>query len=273
MSDAIHDTVRRLTAANSAHEIAVAYRDLDTGDEVLVDADTPMHAASTMKVPVMIELYRRADAGERALDSTVRLQNEFASIVDGSKYSLTTEDDSDDSLYDKIGTDVTLRELDDRMIRRSSNLATNVLIEILDAKRVQATTDALGAPGMKVLRGVEDGKAYRAGLSNSTTARALMELMAAIAARRAASPASCDAMIEVLRGQEFDDLIPQGLPPGTDIAHKTGWITAIHHDAAIVDPHGDKPWILVVLTRGFADKAESAAAIAEVARVISARRG
>jgi beta-lactamase class A len=239
---------------------------------VLVNADDVVHAASTMKVPVMLELYRQVDAAERSLEDEVLLENRFASIVDGSSYSLDPADDSDSDLYAKVGEGVTVGELMHRMIARSSNLATNALIELVDAGRIQQTIERLGTTRMQVLRGVEDGKAFRQGLNNTATARDLMIVMAAIARGDAASAMACAAMVDVLAAQEFNDLIPAGLPPGTKVAHKTGWITGIRHDAAIVYPADGEPYVLVVLTRGFEDPAAAARAIAGIAGIVHEHR-
>src|SRR5205085_3110223 len=171
------------------------------------------------------ELFRQIDAHQLSLDQRVLLKNEFKSIVDGSAYTLDPGSDSDSSAYTLVGTRVTVRELIDRMITRSSNLATNALIELVDARRANATAHELGATNIRVLRGVEDNKAFRAGMNNTTTARDLAVLLEAIETGRAASRASCDAMREVLLHQEFNDEIPAGLPRGIPVAHKTGWIT------------------------------------------------
>jgi beta-lactamase class A len=264
--------LRAFVAAQKPAVVAIAYHDLETGRERFVNADVVMHAASTMKIPVMIEAFRRADAGELVLDKEIVLRNEFKSIVDGSPYSLQPEDDSDTELYAHIGKPITIRELVRRMIESSSNLATNVLIDLLDAKRVQATIERLGTTRMRVLRGVEDGKAYRAGLYNTATAKDLMVLLYAIAVNRAASPRSCEAMREFLFAQKFNDMIPEGLPPGTFVAHKTGSITGIHHDAAIVYPRTGPPYVLVVFTKGFTDEHESARVIRDAATLVHATR-
>lgn len=256
---------RRISAVPGA-EVGVWLRDLRTGDTLAVNATTRFHAASTMKVPVMIELFRRHDAGDLRLDSAIALRNEFTSIVDGSPYSLNAGDDSDSSLYAKVGQRVTLRELNERMITRSSNLATNAVIELLGAGRVDATARALGATTMQVRRGVEDTKAFNAGLNNTTSARDLGVLMTALAQDKAASPASCDAMRAILRRQEFNDEIPAGLPPGTPVAHKTGWITATTHDAAIIYPPGRPPYVLVVLTRAIPGREVAQMLMADISR-------
>ena len=134
----------------------VVLHDLKDRFHVAIAADSSFHAASTMKVPVMIELFRRADAGALALDQGVLLVNQFGSIVDGSAYALDAGDDSDSTLYAKVGTRVSMRELLERMIERSSNLATNTLIAIVGAANANTTAHALGATRIHVRRGVED---------------------------------------------------------------------------------------------------------------------
>src|SRR4051812_32483268 len=259
--------VRRVAAVKDA-VAGVAFHDLQTGESLFVNADDAFHAASTMKVPVMIELYRRIDAGSLRLEQGIPLVNEFKSIVDGSPYPLDAGADSDSSAYKLIGQRVTVRELIDRMITRSSNLATNALIELAVASKANATAHALGAKNIRVLRGVEDGKAFRAGLNNTTTARDLAVLLEAIETGRAASRASCDAMRDVLLRQEFNAEIPAGLPPGTKVAHKTGVITGVLHDAAIIYPPNRKPYVLVVLTRDIAEQQVARSLIADISRLV-----
>lgn len=265
---ALRDRIAKRAAEIPGAVVAVAFHDLQSGDTLALNADDSFHAASTMKVPVMIELFRQADAGELALDTGVRLENQFKSIVDGSPYSLSPGDDSDSSAYLRVGSMVTVRELVDRMITRSSNLATNALIELANAKRANATAHALGATHMQVLRGVEDDKAFKAGLNNTTTARDLAVLLEAIETGRAASRTSCDAMREVLVHQELNTEIPAGIPPGIAVAHKTGWITGVLHDAAIVYPPNRKPYVLVVLTRNIPDQNVARQLIVDVSRMV-----
>ncbi len=251
-------------------QVAVAYRSLDArrpGDSLNMSGDVPFHAASTMKVPVLIELFRQADAGRLSLDAGVLLENRFRSIVDGSAYALSPVDDSDSLVYTMVGTRVTARDLAERMIVRSSNLATNALIELVGAPRADSTARALGARGTRVLRGVEDQKAYDAGLNNVTTATDLAAMLAAIERGTAASPRSCDAMKAILFRQQFNGEIPAGLPPGTPVAHKTGSISGTLHDAAIVYPPGRPPYVLVVLTRGIGDREVARQLIEDLSRL------
>ena len=269
-TDSLAAAIRRRAAQVPGAVIGVAFHDLQTNDTLFLNADDSYHAASTMKVPVMIELFRRMDAGALALDQGILLINKFGSIVDGSPYSLDPGDDSDSSAYKLVGSRVPVRELIDRMITRSSNLATNALIELVGAKQADATARMLGARNMRVLRGVEDDKAYRAGMNNTTTARDLAVLLEAVETGRAASEASCDRMREILLNQEFNSEIPAGLPPGIKVAHKTGWITGVLHDAAIVYPTGRRPYVLVVLTRGIPDAQVARGLIADVSRLVYA---
>jgi len=250
----------------SGADVAVAFRTLDGRDELLIQPDVEYHAASTMKIPVLIELFRQAREGALRLDDQIPVVNEFHSIVDGSAYKLDAGGDSDADVYKRIGGRMSYRELADAMITVSSNFATNLVIERLGAKNIQRTADALGATGMHVLRGVEDDKAFEKGLNNTTTARALLALMEALAQGRAVDKASSGEMIAILKRQTFNDRIPAGLPPGIAVAHKTGEITRIQHDAAIV--YADRPFALVVLVRGLQDPERGSALTADITRAL-----
>lgn len=246
--------------------IAVSFYDLETGQKFHFDDKQMMHAASTMKVPVMIELYRQAERGAFALDDSITIKNEFRSIVDSSLFSIS--DDSEETLYARLGEQERIRTLMELMITWSSNLATNLMIELVDAKKVTATMRELGAEDIQVLRGVEDLKAYRKGWNNRTNAYDMMVIMRAIAENQAASAASCKEMIEVLKKQHFREKIPAGVPEDIAVASKTGAITAIDHDCAIVFPKNRKPYVLVVLTKGIPDQAQASAAIASISEMI-----
>jgi beta-lactamase class A len=256
----------RAEIAKSKAEIAVAVRTLDGKIEVLIDPDKQFHAASTMKVPVMIELFRQAHAGTLKLDDPLTIRNEFKSIVDGSPYKLSEGDDSDKAMYDALGKTMTLRQLCEAMITVSSNFATNLLIDRLGVENIRNTVTRLGADGMQVLRGVEDQKAFDKGLNNSTTARGLMVLFEKIAAGAAVNPEADREMVAILKRQKFNDGIPSGLPKGVPVAHKTGNITRIHHDAGIV--YAKRPYVVVLLVRGIQSQKESGALMARLSRAI-----
>jgi beta-lactamase class A len=252
--------------------VAVAYRNLGTGAFYFRNEDELFHAASTMKVPVMMALFQAVDAGELRLDEPVPVRNEFQSLVDGSPFALDPKEDGDPDLYQAVGSARPLEELIRRMIVRSSNLATNLLIQKIGPSRAMDLMRSLGAFSIRILRGVEDDKAYRAGLNNKTTAKDLEIAMTALAQGQDFSAASNAKMIEFLQAQEFNEKIPAYLPKGTPIAHKTGDITGVHHDAAIVYPPGEKPYVLVVLTDGYQDEKEANQAIAEISRIVWQQR-
>jgi beta-lactamase class A len=265
-SDAEGDVTRLIRASGA--DVAVAFRTLDGSDELLIRPDVEFHAASTMKVPVMIELFRQAHAGMLRLDDDVPVVNQFHSIVDGSSYALDAADDSDADVYAHAGGRMSYRDLCEAMITASSNFATNLIIERLGATNIQRTTDALGAGGMHVLRGVEDTKAFERGLNNTTTARALLTLLAKIAKGEAVDETASGEMLAILKRQRFNERIPAGLPPGIVVAHKTGEITRIQHDAAIV--YAKRPFVLVILVRGLDDPKAGSALAADITRAIYA---
>jgi len=262
---ALESRVRELITASGA-EVAVAYRTLDGSRELLIDPDKPFHAASTMKVPVMIELFRQAHEGRLSLDDRLPIRNEFHSLADGSTFALSVGDDSDAEVYAAVGQTLTLRQLCEAMITVSSNFAANLLIEKLGVANIQHTVKALGGDGMQVLRGVEDQKAFDLGLNNTTTALGLLVLLQRVAHGTAVDAQSDAAMIEILKRQKFNDAIPAGVPPGMPVAHKTGNITRIHHDAAIV--FAQRPYVLVVLVRGIEDQKKSAALMAGLSKAV-----
>jgi beta-lactamase class A len=248
----------------SGADVAIAFRTLDGHAAYLFHDEESFHAASTMKIPVMIELFHQARQGKLKLDDPLPVKNEFHSLVDGSTYTLDPTDDSETDLYKGVGQTRTLRQLCELMITASSNLATNLLIEKLGVDNIRATVHSLHSDGMNVLRGVEDNKAFAKGLNNTTTARGLQQLLEAIARGEAFDQESSGQMIEILERQKFNEGIPAGLPPGTRVAHKTGEITKIHHDAAIV--FAPKPFVLVILVRGLAETKDSARLMADITR-------
>ena len=258
----------RARIAQAPGEVAVAFVDLETGRRVSIDGDVVMHAASTMKVPVLYHALLRHDAGEQLLDSPVTVGNEFRSIADSSTYSLSADDDSDGTLYSRVGERLPVRDLLHLMITRSSNLATNIMLDVFPAAAVRGTMADIGAQGMHVLRGVEDIPAYERGMNNTTTADGFAAVLEALARCRLLSVDACTEGVAILAAQEFDEMIPAGVPDGVRVANKTGSITRIHHDGAIIYPEGRAPYVLVVLTRGWDDHDESARVGADLSRIV-----
>ena len=268
-ADSLRAGILERMARDSGATVAVALRDPVSGFMVLVNPDLRFHAASTMKVPVLMTLGRQVDAGSLSWDDSVMVVNRFASIVDGSPYELSAGEDSDSTMYAAVGQRRSVRQLAERMIVRSSNLATNILLNsVVTPEGTTRLIRSLGADSMVVLRGVEDGKAFEKGLNNTTTARDLSTLLLAIAAGRAAQPTTTRELLRILEAQEFNDGIPAGLPQGTRVAHKTGNITATWHDAALVYPPDGRPYALVILTRGIPEEKAGVGMHADLARLI-----
>lgn len=260
--------ILKLISESGAEVVGVAVYDLQSGKSLMVNERISLHAASTMKLPVMMELFRLSEAKKLNLDQNIDVKNTFRSIVDGSQYSLSRDDDSDELVYRQIGGSMKLIDLIDRMITWSSNLATNLLIEKTGADNVNRLMRRLGASDIQVRRGVEDIKAFRAGINNTTTAYDLMVLLRVIAGNKFLSRKSNERMIEILSAQQFNDGIPAGLPAGLRVAHKTGNITRHDHDAGIVFVNGRKPYVIVVLTKGIDDRKLSSRLIADISKAV-----
>ncbi|MBI1692681.1 MAG: hypothetical protein FYV88_4040 [Bacteroidetes bacterium] len=199
--------IQQLFAAEQG-VFALAYKNLSSGDTLYWNEQELFHAASTMKTPVMIELYRQAALGKCKLGDTMVIRKEFQSIVDGSWYTLQAGDDSDDDVYAKMGTPQTLQYLVERMITRSSNVATNLLMSMVKGEQITATMRQLGAPTILVRRGVEDNKAYQLGLNNVTSAYDLQVIFEQIAQGRAVSAEASADMVKILKQQYSIELMP-----------------------------------------------------------------
>jgi beta-lactamase class A len=208
----------------------------------------------------MFQLFKMRDEGQLDLSATIPVTNRFASIVDGSEFSLPMSSEEDEILYPFVGQQLSYLELIDKMITYSSNLATNILVQVAKPESISVTLNAIPAPGVLVLRGVEDLKAYEMGLSNMTSAFGMMKMMEAVYRSEMVADSSRERMIAILKDQQYNSMIPAGLPDDVVVAHKTGSITRIAHDAAIVYPPDTAPFVLVILTRGW-DSGKEARAV------------
>ena len=213
---------------------ALAFKNLDDGKEILINENEIFHAASTMKTPVMIEFYKQLHQGKLSLKDTLQIKNEFKSIVDGSMYKLSKFDDSDKNTYNKLGQYYSINNLIYEMITISSNFATNILIDYIGANNVTKSMKEIGALNIDILRGVEDIKAFELGLNNTTSAKDLLIIYEKLAKGKIIDNESSAIMIDILKDQKYDDIIPKYLPKDIEIANKTGMITGVHHDSGIV---------------------------------------
>ena len=249
-------------------DFALAFKDLESGYKFELNSNEEFHAASTMKTPVMIEVYKQAAEGRFLLTDSILVKNEFKSIVDSSAYSLSISDDSEGELYGMLGTKRTIADLTYDMIIVSSNLATNLVIELVDAKKVNQTMRDLGANDINVLRGVEDIKAFERGMSNTTTAHDLMVIFEKLAKGEVVSQEASQQMIDILLDQRFNDIIPAYLPKEVKVAHKTGSITGVHHDSGIVYLPDGRQYVLVLLSKNLPDFDKGTEVLARVSEKI-----
>jgi beta-lactamase class A len=261
--EAIFELIRQ-----SGVEVGIAAHNLETGKEILIQPDQSFHPASTMKICVMMEAFHQARQGLFSLDDMLFIKNEFASLADGSPYSLSIEDDSEKNLYEHIGGSFSIRELIFRMITVSSNLATNLLIECVTPERATRFMRELGTSDVVVRRGVEDNKAFRLGLNNAATARGLMQILLKLARREVVSPEDSEEMIEIMLQQKFNEMIPAQLPMKVCVAHKTGWIGKYYHDVGMIYPPNGNAFVLAIMTNGFEKEQTVYSFVASLAKMI-----
>lgn len=254
---------------NEEGTFAIWFQHLRDPDlQFAINPDTVFHAASTMKTPVMIELFRRAELGEFDLSDSIRIENQFYSIVDGSEFQLELNPEGDDPYEAMVGEMATIYDLNHAMITYSSNIATNIIIQLVGAEQTTQTMRELGAENIDVLRGVYDMKAFDLGLSNRTTARDLAIIFEHLANGTAVNPEADSIMIEVLKDQFYRDVIPARLPENLEIANKTGFITGVRHDSAIVYLPDGSSYILIYLSKDLPDGDRGREIGTEISRMI-----
>ena len=248
-------------------ELGISFYDAETTIQWSYNADHYFHAASTMKLAVLLGVLRQVDRGELTLDAPVHVRNRFTSIVNQEPFMLELTRDGDPDVYGHLGKTLTVKELAYWMITKSSNLATNLLVDVVGIPTIQIALDELEIDGIRVLRGVEDQRAFEAGLNNEVTANGLLKLLRLIADHRAYSQFACEQMLEIMLEQQYRSGIPAGLPKAARVAHKTGNISTVHHDAGIVFLDDRKPYVLVILTQ-FTPEQGRGSAVADVSRDI-----
>lgn len=262
----LQSEIESIVAQPGTAVVGVGFHDLNSNQSFSIAPHRSFHAASTMKLCVLFELFHQVELKDISLDEPILIHNSFPSIVDGVLFGIGQEDDSEQTLYDRIGEFELAVSLATPMITQSSNLATNLLVDRLKADRITQFMADLGAPGLVVRRGVEDTKAYRQGLNNTVTALGLTKILQALASSSVLSPMACQSMIEILSNQTHRNCIPAGVPRTVPIANKPGWNDGICHDCGIVFPPGRLPYVLTVLTEGLADKVAGEQLISLVSR-------
>ncbi len=245
----LRENIEEIEKNSRSLRVGVAVYDLESGLEFAYRGDEWFHAASTIKVPILVGVFAAVRRGDFVLHSRLHVRNRFLSVVDRSPYRVRSSRDANPDVHEAIGKMMQIQELAHHMIATSSNLATNLLVELVGIESLQDTMRELGVDqGIELRRGVEDDKAFEADINNRVTANGLMQLLRLIGEEKAFSPLLSRRMLDILHSQEFNSGIPARLPEGTRVAHKTGEISTVAHDAGIVYPVNRKPYVIVVLT-------------------------
>jgi beta-lactamase class A len=263
----LYRNVLKIKEEHELENLGIAFYDGQTTIQWSFNGDHYFHAASTMKLAVLLGVFRQVARGELSLDAPVHVRNRFTSIVNQEPFMLDLGGDADPDVYGHLGKTLTVRELAFWMITKSSNLATNLLVDVVGIPTIQQALDELDIDGVRILRGVEDQAAFDAGLNNEVTANGLLKLLRSIAGHEAYSVEMSEAMLQIMLEQQYRGGIPAGLPKAARVAHKTGNISTVHHDAGIVYLAGREPYVLVILTQFKAENGRGNA-VADVSRDI-----
>ena len=243
----LNEELETLSSESKARVIAVALHDLESGLRFSLRGDRWFHAASTIKVAVLLAIFRAADEGRLRLDDSLHVRNRFISAADGSSFHLTRDSDAMPELYQAIGRTAKISALAEGMIASSSNLATNLLLDFVGVEYARNVLRDAQVDGVELRRGVEDYAAHERGINNEVTADGLVRLLSALRGGFL-SPQSKEQAIGILLEQRFNSMIPAGLPAHAAVAHKTGEISTACHDIGIVYLPEREPYVAVILT-------------------------
>jgi len=266
--DALRQRIDAAARTSDARAIAVALHDAESGAELQYDADRWFHGASTIKIAILLAVYGEIDRGRLAPQSRLHVRNRFLSAYDGSPFRILADRDADSEVHASIGKTMRVSELALHMIAMSSNLATNLLLDLIGLEAVQRTIERFGLTGLDIRRGVEDEKAFEHDIVNRVTANGLVGLLRLIAEERAYSPELSREMLDILHQQEFKKGIPARLPRDVRVAHKTGDISSVAHDAGVVYAPGRKPYVVAILTEWAADAGSRSPTIASISHAV-----
>jgi len=267
--DSLRRQIEKIESDSGAKAVAVAVHDTETGFEIHYRADRWFHAASTIKIPILLGVFDGIAQGKLLPHSRIHVRNRFHSVVEGIPFRVESDRDANSTVHAAIGKMLRVEELAHHMIATSSNLATNLLLDVVGLEAVRRALGGLGVDdGIDIKRGVEDELAFDKGIFSSVTADGLLRILLLLAEGKAFSPALSRKMMDILHSQEFNRGIPSRLPKGARVAHKTGEISTMAHDAGVVYLPDRKPYVLVVLTEWDADASGRSSAIAAISHAV-----
>lgn len=264
----LRDTILRIGEDARASAVAVAVYDFEHHTTWSINPARWFHAASTIKVPVLLGVYDAIEQHRFDPISRVHVRNRFISVVDGRPYRVPRSSDANAEVQAAIGRMLTVHELAEHMIVTSSNLATNLLLDLVGIEAARASLARLHVSGIDLRRGVEDESAWEAGINNRVTAAGLCETLRLVEEGKAISADASKAMLDILHQQRFRSGIPVGLPEDARVAHKTGEISTVAHDAGIVYLDGRDAYVVVILTEWAPDVNARQETIARISRAV-----
>ena len=264
----LRDTILRIGEDARASAVAVAVYDFEHHTTWSINPARWFHAASTIKVPVLLGVYDAIEQHRFDPISRVHVRNRFISVVDGRPYRVPRSSDANAEVQAAIGRMLTVHELAEHMIVTSSNLATNLLLDLVGIEAARASLARLHVSGIDLRRGVEDESAWEAGINNRVTAAGLCETLRLVEEGKAISADASKAMLDILHQQRFRRGIPAGLPEDARVAHKTGEISTVAHDAGIVYLDGRDAYVVVILTEWAPDVNARQETIARISRAV-----
>jgi beta-lactamase class A len=265
VENSLYLSIQAIKKKHKLERLSISFYDSQTTLNWSYNADAYFHAASTIKMAVLVGVYAEVWRGRLTADAPVHVRNKFTSIVENRPFTLNLDFEPNQEVAKSLGRTMSVRDLAYHMITTSSNFATNLLIDVVGIPAIQRALEELKIEGVVMLRGVADEAAFRAGLNNEVTANGLLKMLRMIAEGRAWSPEICAQMLEIMLDQRFKSGIPAGLPGDVHVAHKTGNISTVHHDAGIIYMGNRNPYFLVILTQ-FPAQAKRSDAVAEVSK-------
>jgi beta-lactamase class A len=266
-SNGLHEELESLAMGNKARAIAVALHDLETGFRFSLRGDRWFHAASTIKVAVLLAVFRAADQGLFRLDDSLHVRNRFFSAADKLPFRVSLDRDATPELHASIGRTAKISSLAQAMICGSSNLAANLLLDFVGVEYARSVLREAQVEGVELRRGVEDHGAHEQGINNEATADGLLSLLSALRGEFLTAE-SKQEVIRILLEQRFNSMIPAGLPAHATVAHKTGEISTACHDIGIVYLPEREPYIAAILTEFDPDTAGRRETVAAISGAI-----
>jgi beta-lactamase class A len=268
MPSALLQRIEQIAKDARFTSVAIAFCDYETSVQFASQGDRWFHAASTIKVALLLAIYKAAEEGRIRLGDTLHVRNRFRSITGGEVFRVAADRDGDPETHKRLGRAMRVHELARAMIVRSSNLATNLLLDYLGIEQIRRVLNDARIEGIRVRRGVEDNHAFDRGINNEVTANGLVQLFRVLCEEQFLRADTREQMLDILRAQEFKSMIPAQLPNEAKVAHKTGEISTVCHDCGIVFLPQRKPYVLAILTEMPPDVETRHAPVAEISRAV-----